>query len=237
MLPSWYKTSLIEILLDLQVQLNMRVLIRSWVKRPPTSTSFRKASISPALLQLRRNILGRYNMPYHRSTRRGPFHYPGSTTPPCTLNDLQKDPEHILPDDPELYILEGNVPEDTRKVLKCICFHFLPEIRIYKEMNTMHIQFPKYFQEIPVITINDEDEPVGAPTLRKSRRVWNGRGIQAVLTKSSTGRLVYTRPSEMLNVATEPEKSTTKRSKEKRPPKHSTRGHVKQVRSKRKTHL
>lgn len=216
----------------------MSPIISSWVGSPQSSTHFAKESISPALVRLRRNILARYNIRYLTPAQRRLVQTRGSTNRAWVLNNhhQDQDPEHILPDDPELYILEHNESEKSRKVLYLMIFKFFGRISICKEIPTVIIS-SIFFQEIPVITIHDEDEPVGASPVWKSPRVWNGRGIQAVLTKSSNGRLVYSRPIVTRNITPEPQESTRKKYKERKPRKQSARRRVRQDHSKRKTNV
>lgn len=108
----------------------MSPIISSWVGSPQSSTHFAKESISPALVRLRRNILARYNIRYLTPAQRRLVQTRGCTNRAWVLNNhhQDQDPEHILPDDPELYILEHNESEKSRKVLYLMIFKFFARI-------------------------------------------------------------------------------------------------------------
>ena len=102
----------------------MSAIITSWVTRPHSSIQFAKESISPALVRLRRNILARYKIRYLTPAQRALVQSRGGTNRAWILNNhhQDQDPERILPDDPELYILEHNESEKSRKVLYLMIF-------------------------------------------------------------------------------------------------------------------
>lgn len=90
--------------------------LNSWLKRPVGNLSRRKTNISPALQRLRKNILARYNIPYHNSKHEIAKRF--SIPKPVAYNEdqLQDEPEHILPDYPELYVVENNEREQPQRV-------------------------------------------------------------------------------------------------------------------------